>query len=125
MKNVYKRFLALIPVCVIGLAGCQLNDPKTERDFAVFVITQSSPLREKISHALTEGGRVSLAEQILESGTSASETINFSLMDSSGTIIAFNKQYGIVISLVPVITNGVVSWKCFGHPKSALPAACS
>ena len=46
------------------------------------------------------------------------------LLSPDGTIVLYNEQHGALAVLNPVMSNGVVAWRCQGFPAGLFPRIC-
>jgi hypothetical protein len=89
------------------------------------VLADTVAIRELISKNLANG------TPVMEAGNFSTQSeegkmimkVDFGWVTSSGSIIVYNEEYGVVVVQEPIVSGENITWNCIVYPESAKPNA--
>ena len=86
------------------------------------MINSVSALQAGIAEVAQSNGR--LYGAAAEFKITKPKNSDYALLSPDGMIVLYNEQHGALAVLNPVMSNGVVAWRCQGFPAGLFPRNC-
>lgn len=127
MRNVLLgvAVLALIGFIVVAVVLPKMSGDES-RAAAQALISGADNAKKQVEAAAQKAGKLDGAGQGVKIEPRADSTHGEMkwLVESNGTIRAWNAKNAIEIAITPSLRDGKTSWDCKGYPIYAMPASC-
>lgn len=127
MRNVLLgvAVLALIGFIVVAVVLPKMSGDES-RAAAQALISGADNAKKQVEAAAQKDGKLDGAGQGVKIEPRADSTHGEMkwLVESNGTIRAWNAKNAIEIAITPSLRDGKTSWSCKGYPIDAMPASC-
>lgn len=127
MRNVLLgvAVLALIGYIVVAVVLPKMSGDES-RAAAQALIAGADSAKKQVEAAAQKAGKLDGAGQGVKIEPRVDSTHGEMkwLVESNGTIRAWNAKNAIEIAITPDLRDGKTSWSCKGYPIDAMPASC-
>lgn len=126
-------FWSLLVFTIIYIFTAPITDEITDRSRAAELILSTGDARQQVEKMLLEKSSrkiilnaTALIPETIGAKSKDGEKIEIAYRDisESGEIKVYTPQLGVLLVFTPKLSDGKVTWSCWGRPLKMVPSSC-